>query len=86
MKDGTFKLTSITYMRILSWIMQLVDIFSGIFDNWVYLKRIGVINFYNKWQETWVNWLSSLATFSFIILQIIEKIMEAYIAAMNKYD
>lgn len=66
--------------------MQLVDIFSGIFDNWVYLKRIGVINFYNKWQETWVNWLSSLATFSFIILQIIEKIMEAYIAAMNKYD
>jgi len=86
MKDGTFKLTSITYMRILSWIMQLVDIFSGIFDNWVYLKRIGVINFYNKWQETWVDWLSSLATFSFIILQIIEKIMEAYITAMNKYD
>jgi hypothetical protein len=73
-------------MRILSWIMQLVDIFSGIFDNWVYLKRIGVINFYNKWQETWVDWLSSLATFSFIILQIIEKIMEAYITAMNKYD
>ena len=66
--------------------MQLVDIFSGIFDNWVYLKRIGVINFYNKWQETWVDWLSSLATFSFIILQIIEKIMEAYITAMNKYD
>lgn len=66
--------------------MQIVDIFSGIFDNWVYLKRIGVINFYNKWQETWVDWLSSLATFSFIILQIIEKIMEAYITAMNKYD
>ena len=66
--------------------MQLVDIFSGIFDNWVYLKRIRVINFYNKWQEAWVDWLSSLATFSFIILQIIEKIMEAYITAMNKYD
>ena len=73
-------------MRILSWTMQLVDIFSGIFDNWVYLKRIGVINFYNKWQETWVDWLSSFVTLSFIILQIIEKILETFIAAMNKFE
>ena len=73
-------------MRILSWMMQLVDIFSGIFDNWVYLKRIGVINFYNKWQEAWVDWLSSFVPFSFIILQIIEKILETFIAAMIKFE
>lgn len=73
-------------MRILSWTMQLVDIFSGIFDNLVYFKRIGVINFYNKWQETWVDWLSSFVTLSFIILQIIEKILETFIAAMNKFE
>ena len=73
-------------MRILSWTMQLVDIFSGIFDNWVYLKRIGVINFYNKWQEAWVDWLSSFVPFSFIILQIIEKILETFIAAMIKFE
>ncbi len=73
-------------MRILSWMMQLVDIFSGIFDNWVYLKRIGVINFYNKWQEAWVDWLSSFVPLSFIILQIIEKILETFIAAMIKFE
>ena len=70
----------------LKWVMNFVDLCSGILDNLVYLNRIKFRPYSTKWQEKWVDWLGSAASLSFVILSILEKIIAVYREAIQKYD
>jgi len=66
-------------------VMQIVDLSGCIFDNWVYLKRIGLVNYTSQWQKDYVDWMSSLCTVSFIIMSIIMKAAKTWVATMTQY-
>mmetsp|Transcript_17762 Transcript_17762/g.30074 ORF Transcript_17762/g.30074 Transcript_17762/m.30074 type:complete len:150 (+) Transcript_17762:202-651(+) len=70
---------------MLEFLMQFIDFWSGFFDNWVFLVRIKLIRYYTKWQENWVDWLSSACTFSFILLSIISKAIDIYRDSLQKW-
>ena len=68
----------------IQWVAKLIDFFSGIFDNWVFLERINLVKYNTPWQRKWVDWLSSACTLSFLVLSIIEKIVNVYRQALEK--
>ena len=66
--------------------MNFVDLCSGIFDNLCYLNRIKLKPYSNKWQEKWVDYLSSACALTFVVLSIIEKLIAVYREATQKYN
>lgn len=64
-------------------VCQIVDIFGCIFDNWVWLKRIGMVKYRTEWQENWVDWLSSACTLSVINMHIWLKISKIWKATVT---
>jgi hypothetical protein len=47
-KISKFKNLDLKQESILKWICTLADMISGIFDNWVFLARIGIVK-YKGW-------------------------------------
>ena len=48
--------------------MSFVEFNTGFFDNWVYLNRVQLVKYSNKWQEIWVDWLCTAAAAAFVVL------------------
>lgn len=64
-------------------VMQVIDIGSCVFDNWVFLKRIGLTDFTTHFQKEWVDWLSSFFTVTFIVLSIVMKFCKTWVESVN---
>ena len=62
-------------------LMSLFDIVSGITDNWIWLRRVGLTDFYKPWQKRWVEWTASFSTLMVVLLSIVDKVLDAYIKA-----
>lgn len=80
-----FENTVKTKRGCLNLVMQIVDIGSCVFDNWVFLKRIGLTDFTTKFQKEWVDWLSSFFTVTFIALSIVMKFCKAWVASVSQF-
>ena len=61
--------------------LSLFDIVSGITDNWIWLRRVGLTDFYKPWQKRWIEWTASFSTLMVILLTIVDKVLDAYIKA-----
>ena len=61
----------------------LIDVFGSFFDNWVWLKRIGLTT-YTKWQAKWVDYLSSVCTIAVITCHIIIKICKVWVTTTQQ--
>lgn len=83
---GKKKIKDFTKQDMLKWIMQTADFLSEFFDNWFFLVRVGLIRYYSKWQEKWVDYISSLGMFTFLILSIVDKFVTVYKDALKKYN
>lgn len=70
----------------LEYVMNLVDMLGSFFDNWVFLVRIKILKYNTKWQEVWVDWLSSAFTVVFITLQITEKLLGILKASKKQFE
>lgn len=46
LRSGKLKLKDVNWFK---WVMNFVDFWSGIFDNWVYLVRVGLTKYKTKW-------------------------------------
>lgn len=62
----------------LKWVMNFMDFWGGVTDNWVYLERINLVKWSSDWQGEWVDYLSSWFTVVFILLSIYDKLRVIY--------
>lgn len=69
---------------VVTWLKEAMDLSGGFFDNWVYLNRVNLRVWKNKWQEDWVDWLSSACCISFILLAILEKALKIYWSSVKE--
>ena len=68
----------------LKWVMNFMDFWGGVTDNWVYLERIDLIKYSSEWQGDWVDYLSSWFTVVFILLSMYDKLRNIYRDALKK--
>jgi hypothetical protein len=55
----------------LEWVKQFFDFLGGFCDNFVYLNRVKLRTWKSKWEEIWIDWLSSACCITFILLSMI---------------
>lgn len=68
----------------LKWVMNFMDFWGGVTDNWVYLERINLIQYSSDWQGEWVDYLSSWFTVVFILLSMYDKLRVIYRDSLKK--
>lgn len=68
----------------IEWVIKFVDFWSGVFDNWVYLNRTKLRVWQNKWQEAWVDWLSSACCITVILLSMVDKFVKIYYTSVKE--
>ena len=74
---------SITDESPLKWVMNFVDLWSGIFDNLCFLNRIKLRPYKTKWELKWVDWFGSAFALTFVLLSIVEKLIAVYKEAIQ---
>ena len=62
----------------LEWTMNIMDLVGSIADNFVYLNRVKLRTYKNKWEEIWIDWLSSACCITFILLSMVQKLQKIY--------
>ena len=65
----------------LEWVMEFIDFVGGVTDNWVFLERIKLVKYTRKWQEDWVDWMSSATCILSIFLNMFVKLRKIYNSA-----
>uniref|UniRef100_A0A7S3IY03 Uncharacterized protein n=1 Tax=Strombidium inclinatum TaxID=197538 RepID=A0A7S3IY03_9SPIT len=68
----------------LKWVMTIVELCSGFFDNWVFLARIQIVKYRTRWSKTWVDWLSTAFALAFISLCVFEKLLSIYRSSLKQ--
>ena len=59
-------------------LVMLTDILTGMFDNWTYLQKVGLVQFHTKWQRAYVNWLTGFFCLIMTTLSIVEGLLKVY--------
>jgi hypothetical protein len=72
---GNLKLKSESKIE---WLINVIDFWSGIFDNLVYFNRVNLRKWTTKWQELWIDWLSSACCVAVILLSMVQKFLKIY--------
>jgi competence transcription factor ComK len=65
--------------------MEFIDFVGGVSDNWVFLERIKLVKNTKKWQEDWIDWLSSATCVLSIFLNMFVKLRKVYNTAALEY-
>ena len=71
---------------IIEWMINFIDFWSGIFDNWVYLNRVNLRKWSNKWQEAWIDYLSSACCITVILLSMVQKALKIYYTSIKELN
>ena len=62
----------------LEWVANILDFVGSFADNFVYLNRVNLRTWKSKWEEVWIDWLSSACCVTFIFLSMVQKALKIY--------